>query len=149
MTFSFFTFLFVSLTATLGCAEPNYVDTKDKKVTQNKATTCSIQFSKLDHCLTLTWEKEPTNQTYGQFLFQIQSNKNKQPLQLREGENLSVILWMPSMGHGAAPVLVESVSPGVFRAKNVFFTMPGEWDIRFELKSGNQLIDEAIYTLIR
>ena len=52
-------------------------------------------------------------------------------------DDVAVVLWMPSMGHGSAPTQVEravdakgDIVPGVFNVKNVYFTMGGDWEVR-------------------
>ena len=52
----------------------------------------------------------------------------------------AVSLWMPSMGHGSAPTRIEraidergQVIPGVYEVSNMFFMMPGDWDVRVSL----------------
>ncbi len=63
-------------------------------------------------------------------------------------------LWMnmPTGGHGSSPVRIESslnengeVEEGVFKVKNIVFTMQGAWEIYLQLKDqdGN-IIDEAL-----
>jgi hypothetical protein len=41
----------------------------------------------------------------------------------------SVVLWMPSMGHGSAPTKLEKISDGKFVVTNAWFVMPGSWSI--------------------
>jgi hypothetical protein len=62
-------------------------------------------------------------------------------------DNVDVVLWMPSMGHGSAPTQVEravdangNILKGVFNVRNVFFIMGGEWEVRVTLTdaSGTQ-----------
>ncbi|MBN8542499.1 MAG: FixH family protein [Deltaproteobacteria bacterium] len=55
-------------------------------------------------------------------------------------DNVDVVLWMPSMGHGSAPTQVEravdangNILTGVFNVRNVFFIMGGEWEVRVTL----------------
>ena len=52
-------------------------------------------------------------------------------------DNIKVVLWMPSMGHGSSPTQVEhavdangSAITGAYSVKNVYFVMPGEWEVR-------------------
>lgn len=49
-------------------------------------------------------------------------------------DTVQVVLWMPSMGHGSAPTVVEKVAPDVYHVKNVYFIMGGEWDVQVLLK---------------
>ncbi len=50
-------------------------------------------------------------------------------------DDVSVLLWMPSMGHGSAPVKLDKLGPAQFRVTNVYFIMPGDWEIRLSLKT--------------
>jgi hypothetical protein len=59
----------------------------------------------------------------------------------------SMYLWMSSMGHGSSPVSIEKLAPGKFLIKDIFFIMPGPWEIHFELKEEEKLVDEIIYSL--
>lgn len=46
---------------------------------------------------------------------------------------LSVALFMPEMGHGSAPTQVDHPAPGVFDVSNIYFLMPGTWEVRVTL----------------
>lgn len=55
-------------------------------------------------------------------------------------DNVEVVLWMPSMGHGSAPTQVErildangNILPGVFNVRSVYFIMGGDWEVRVTL----------------
>ncbi len=55
-------------------------------------------------------------------------------------DNIEVVLWMPSMGHGSAPTQVEravdangNIFNGVFNVRNVYFIMGGDWEVRVTL----------------
>ena len=50
----------------------------------------------------------------------------------KEEISFGVKLWMPGMG-GSFPVTLEKIADGVFLASEVFFTMPGYWDIHFQV----------------
>lgn len=52
-----------------------------------------------------------------------------------------VILWMPSMGHGSAPTSIARINDangntltGTFAVSNMYFIMPGDWEVRFAIK---------------
>lgn len=69
-------------------------------------------------------------------------------------QKVSVKLWMPSMGHGSAPVKIDhhkSASRqdeiGVFDVTQVVFIMSGNWEIRIQLKQDQKMIDEAIHPI--
>jgi hypothetical protein len=48
-----------------------------------------------------------------------------------DGLSLSIVPWMPAMGHGTS--VVPSVSAGgggVYNLSNVYLFMPGQWQLR-------------------
>lgn len=70
--------------------------------------------------------------------------KTHQPAELND--NIEVVLWMSSMGHGSAPTQVEravdlygNLIPGVFNVRNVYFIMGGEWEVRVTLTDAQGL----------
>lgn len=57
-------------------------------------------------------------------------------------------IWMPTMGHGSFPIKVTEVGEGIFEAREIFFIMPGYWDIHFQLLDReNQLVEEVKWGL--
>lgn len=60
---------------------------------------------------------------------------------------LNVMLWMPDMGHGSFPVDVIEIDEGVYEAKEIFFTMPGYWDIHFQLTQREEVLEEVKWPL--
>ncbi len=57
---------------------------------------------------------------------------------------LSVILWMPSMGHGSAPTQIQrmldeqgNVILGTYQVVNMYFMMGGPWEVRVKVKYAN------------
>lgn len=133
------------------CAQPNYITKNNINSSEKLSSSCEAQFkSNNQFCVQITWITEPTQNTKGQFLLKtFRSNlaDNTPILDDLKGE-LHVDLWMPSMGHGSSPVSLQKLDTGTYKVSDVFFIMPGEWEIRFKLKdSTGQLIDEAIYSL--
>lgn len=57
------------------------------------------------------------------------------------GDNVAdvtkVKLWMPGHNHGSTPVQLGEVSEGCRTLTRVNFSMPGDWEVRFELNSGD------------
>ncbi|MCC6276513.1 MAG: FixH family protein [Oligoflexia bacterium] len=124
--------------STLACAEPNYA-TKDKSrpLAQSNPVSenCGAVFKNSNNCLNWRVEQEPTQDQMGSFTFTLSHN----PL-----GSIKVVLWMPSMGHGSSPVKVEQLGDRQYRASQVYFSMPGKWQIRFQIKDNNQVLDEAV-----
>jgi hypothetical protein len=63
------------------------------------------------------------------------------------GLKFETALWMPSMGHGSAPTKIQpqvnekgEVLLGEYLVSNIYFIMPGEWELRvtLHLKDGSQ-----------
>lgn len=113
---------------------------------------CSIPFKKVALCGELMWtiapkkSEMPTEKDKAEFTLRLFQEGNKSAFQA--GDTLSAKLFMPSMGHGSLPTHVEeeSGSKGVrnFRVKDVYFSMPGKWEIRLDLKRGEKLLDRAV-----
>ncbi|RZA07636.1 MAG: hypothetical protein EOP11_07140 [Proteobacteria bacterium] len=45
-----------------------------------------------------------------------------------------VVPFMPAMGHGSSPTKLEPIASGTYRVSKIFFTMPGAWEIRVQVK---------------
>lgn len=68
---------------------------------------------------------------------------------------VDVVLWMPSMGHGSAPTQVEravdangGTLAGAYKVRNVFFIMPGDWEIRVSLTDSLGLKETKSFEII-
>lgn len=108
------------------------------------AASCRMHFPKSALCGDLTWVMKPTLSSTGTFLL-----KFDQPVEFR------VALWMPSMGHPSSKeARIEALRdadgraiPGAFQVSNVYFNMPGDWQIRIQLLQGNAVVEEALLAL--
>lgn len=58
-----------------------------------------------------------------------------------------VMLWMPTMGHGSFPITISKISDGIYEANEMFLTMPGYWEIHFQLFENTTLKDEIKWGL--
>jgi hypothetical protein len=136
----------VTAVALLGCAEKNYAQTKrnDQQKNSQSDVTCLANF-KSAHCVTMIWEALPTDKSTGTFVFKTLAVSNDGIHKEADMNGaIAVVLWMPSMGHGSSPVQVEHLGVGTYRATNVFFVMPGDWEIRIQLSDSTGVIDTAI-----
>jgi hypothetical protein len=113
---------------------------------------CSLSFDRSHYCLSWKWEKKPTESDYGSFLFKIyrENLADGTPVGVDQKVMPTVVLWMPSMGHGSTPVEVQRLDVGTYRASEVFFVMPGEWEIKFQILAGSaieedEVVDEIIF----
>jgi hypothetical protein len=111
-------FIFLLLFFLGACADPNYVTVEKMR--------------------DLEWEVYPTETTEGSFHV-----RTSFPTDL----NVEVELWMPSMGHGSSPVTVTKISDTHFLATEVFFIMPGPWEIRINWKDGTNVVDQTVFDI--
>lgn len=133
----------------LACAEPKYLkaseDETDSPVQESKIS-CQIQFSTSGHCLSWYWEKAPIAKNPGILIFKVfrPNHFDQTPVEMDLPSLPLVVLWMPSMGHGSLPTQTEKLDVGTYRTSNVVFIMKGEWQMKFQIKDGNSVQDEAI-----
>lgn len=82
----------------------------------------------------------PTNQ--GESIMELSfSTLLGQPIRL--DYSLSVLMYMPEMGHAGAPVKIEVVPAqiGLYLVRKMFFYHNGKWEVRISLKSRNGLVE--------
>lgn len=108
----------------------------------------ALSFSKSDYSFIVSWVDGPKK---GASKFIMKTWKNdvgtmNGPYQ-DLNQNLHIFLWMPTMGHGSAPVKITKLSDGEYEVSNVQFIMGGKWEIKFQLKEGAVVSDEAVVTL--
>ena len=149
-----FSFLAIGVLLLTGCAEPKYlnrVETSSPQENSQKTQECSVVFSNSQLCLQWFWETKPTSKEYGSLIFKIfrLNSYDNTPVASEIPGAPQVVLWMPSMGHGSTPTVTEKLDTGTYRVKDVFFIMPGDWDILFQFQdSSEKTLDEAKVSLI-
>lgn len=141
----------------MACAKPNYQDLapqvqdstpQGEKPTQDQnqdqgSEQCKLFFKVKRLCLKYEWLAKPKkveDEGLIEFKFYVQE-KPTEYVDL-DPKDVSVIPWMPSMGHGSSPVTIEETKPGVFRAKEIFFIMPGPWEIKFKLEEEINVVEK-------
>lgn len=138
-------FLFLSL-FTFSCARPTYINenSENYQYVQETKLDCSSVFVNSGLCLAWYWEHKPSPQQAGSLIFKTfrLNNFDQTPIEIDPDFSSYLVLWMPSMNHGSSPTTIEKLDLGTFRANNVFFVMPGEWELRFQLKDGSTIKDE-------
>ncbi len=134
----------------LCCAEPKYVkesdfDNSEQKAKEAKAD-CSIAFPHSKLCLSWSWVKKPTLTEPGSLVFKIfrLNTFDQTPVETDAQVVPNLKLWMTSMGHGSRPTNVERVDIGTYLASNVFFIMPGAWELVFTMNIEGEMVDDEI-----
>lgn len=137
----------------LGCAEPRYEIVNSEAnpgetLGQAAEADCTVRFNVSGHCLSWKWEKKPTASESGTLVFKTYRPNLFDGTPVQVDADVALILWMPSMGHGSAPTTVSRLDVGTYRADEVYFIMPGEWDLRFQIISENAVKDEAVVQIV-
>lgn len=138
----------------MACARPQYAQdlnqVGDQEILREAQVNCDLHFEKSQLCLTWYWEQKPTSREKGSLIFKTfrLNALDKTAVEVDLEKVPVLMLWMPSMGHGSSPTQTLRLDVGTYRSSQVFFVMPGEWDLRFQIKDGNQVIDEAVARLI-
>ncbi len=138
----------------LACAKPRYeninINNNETSLPAQKLSDCPLRLKNSGYCVTWAWEQKPMGSQAGSITFKIlRANLLDQSIMPADiTQDVTVLLWMPSMDHGSTPVKVSKVDTGSYRATNVRFVMPGDWEIRFQIKDGNNIQDEAIATIL-
>lgn len=145
--------LITALIVLSSCAKPKYVNetpANQDPNAQEAQADCSTQFQISETCLNWYWEQKPTSQQPGSLVFKTYrlNTLDQTPVELDMEQTPSLILWMSSMGHGSTPTQTSRVDVGTYRASNVFFIMPGDWQLKFQIKNGTEILDEAQVNII-
>jgi hypothetical protein len=119
----------------------------------DQSENCPLQFSKHGLCAQLVWDGALSDESPASFTLRFWNPE----IATASGPYVSPVevvfakLWMPSMGHGSAPVTLVSargaggeIIPGVYMGSNVNFIMPGAWQVKVQLKQGATIVEEAI-----
>lgn len=128
----------------VGCAQPKYAEESAANTNQikqdEKKTECSIAFAESKYCLVWYWEALPTAQHAGSLIFKVFRLNvwDQTPIEVDTAQIPEVVLWMPSMGHGSTPTQTQRLDVGTYQTRNVFFIMPGSWEIRFIVKENEK-----------
>jgi hypothetical protein len=129
----------------MACAKANYpTATSPQNNTVANQNRCALSFLAASFCLATTWDKQPAVNSQSSFIIRITKVADAQTLTDLPG-TLTVVLWMPAMGHGSSPATIEKMDTGIYHVTNAYFIMPGEWEVRFQLLNDqSQVIDKAV-----
>lgn len=126
----------------ISCARPDYVSKEDLHNQNNPAGQgCTGHFSTTQVCAQITWLKTPSSTDAAEFTLELSGDTAL-------FDDVSILLWMRSMGHGSAPVKIQKISATQYHVTNVYFIMPGDWDVRLTLKKAGQNIDQLFVALM-
>lgn len=145
------------------CAKPNYQDAPPAIPFQTDPDTtpqdpekpkppsapveppqCNLLLSVEPLCVQYRWTKSPTTEQMGEL--ELTFTNTASPFEKADPKLKPFVkLWMAEHGHGSRPVVVEKIETGKYRISKVFFSMPGKWQIRFQLlNEKNEVADQVI-----
>lgn len=133
------------------CAEPKYAVPQpalDPRPSQS-LETCAVKLQ--GHCVQLQWRKVPTADEVGALTL-IVASMDDRAMGLPKNKDLKgevrVSLWMPSMNHGSTPTVVTQVGVGTYLVDEVYFIMPGDWEIRVQTYQDGQMTDQGVHAFV-
>lgn len=136
--------ILASLLFLMGCAKPNYQNEAFQVLQESSGASGKdvFDFSQSDIQVQIQWKNNPTEKNENELILKFLNKSNSSAIDLNY--NLAVSLWMPSMGHGSSPVKIEKLDIGVYRVSRIYFIMPGEWDLRIQLKDNSTVVDQVV-----
>ncbi len=128
-----------------GCARPEYAAKSETSRAPQTAEKAQASLPNSKYQISLAWMTAQTEEEAGSFLLKFwRANLADQtPVPVDFPQTVNVRLWMPSMNHGSSPVTVTKVDTGTYLVDDVFFSMPGDWDIQIQLKDETGITDAA------
>ena len=130
-----------------GCGDSPFLSDESQPVVRGDHLLDSdLSFAQSEIRIKVFWRVGPLIGDESQLLL-VLHDKNGRPASVKG--KLDLMLWMPTMGHGSFPVKVSEIGMGIYEAKDVFFTMPGLWDIHFQIKElgTDQIIEDFKWPL--
>lgn len=130
------------------CAEPRYAPPGPAAPNRPAAAGDCVRLPASGSCLRLAWEKLPTTEETGTLLVSVTGPEaSGLPVTRELDGELRAQLWMPGMNHGSTPTEVDRLGPGLYRVREVYFIMPGAWEIRLQVWRDGELRDEGVFAL--
>lgn len=139
-------FIFISML--VSCGESPLLNHKmesDLGINIQAQRTEDFTFKKVNYQFSIDWIQGP-GMGESKFILKSWSTEtgtNQGPFKDLP-QDLNIYLWMPAMGHGSAPVKIKKLDSGEYEVTNVFFIMAGKWEIHFQLKNKEAVIDEVV-----
>lgn len=127
----------------VGCGESPFLN-DEGELRSVQAVESELYLKDSEVSINTFWQEGPYVFDESKILIILQGSNGTT---YKEEISFKVKIWMPGMGHGSFPVTLEKIADGVFLASEVFFTMPGYWDIHFQVFDGEALKEEVKWGL--
>jgi hypothetical protein len=113
-------------------------------VVQVNKGPCMLSFALSGLCASYTWATEISSQVEGTLALRFWRANDPTGPYVRPEQEVWLKLWMSSMGHGSSPVTIRELAPGEYEVSRIYFSMPGDWDLRFQLKQGTTVVEQVV-----
>ena len=141
---------FIILIGLSGCADPTYLPSSSSFGDQQAKDfgACRLKFENSGTCVDWVWEKPSDGSKLRSILFKTYrlNLADGSPVVVDQASLPRVYLSMPGMGHGTFATM-EALDIGTYRAGRIRLNMGGEWQILFQIKNGDTVVDEAIVNI--
>ena len=130
-------------------------NTSSSGLSQNSDSpdSCTLAFPKSGLCASLNWTTPLAARKKLSFTLKFwkKSDATESGPYSDPSKTPSVLLWMPSMGHGSSDVTLSKKADshnlpltGIYESNDAYFIMGGAWDVHVQLKDGDTVTEEAI-----
>lgn len=126
----------------LACGKSPLLKEKITSTQKVEAIEADRFFKSTNHQIKLIWSTPRSTLEEGKAIIILLKSGNPTAL---ENEQLDAYLWMKSMGHGSSPIVIRNLGNGIYELSEIYFTMPGDWQLHLEIKNGNTTIEDIEY----
>lgn len=146
ITTSFLSLLLIILLG--GCGDSPFLKTNSATNTRISKRQSSDKLQLLDGAITINmfWREGPKLGGESKLLLVLTDIEGRPYTPPYE---LFLKLWMPKMSppHGSAKIRINELSPGVYEASFIYFTMPGYWDLHIQLRKNKNVLMEVLWNI--
>lgn len=124
-----------------GCGKSPLQMKKSNEVSGNAGLESAKVLKTTQHSLVLNWLSPVNSADEAHALLIVKKNGVVVDLP----EQIQIFLWMPTMGHGSSPITIKKIGTGLYDLSQVYFIMDGFWQLRVQIKNGNDVVDEEVF----
>ncbi len=128
--------LFLFIFSLASCGKSPLLNKVNKNLNEvTGSVLLSEQFAKEQLGFSLDWSVVPG-------LDELSSFDLKLERALKINQTLNVYIWMPEMGHGSSPIVMNQLNSIDYNFSELAFIMPGLWVLHIEILENNQVVDQ-------
>lgn len=119
----------------MSCGKPPLLNKAEKSIDHLVTKQYDENFPLEKMGFTLKWIIAPSLDDLSSFEITLERD-------LKAGQTITSYLWMPDMGHGSAPIVIQNISTTNIQFTELAFIMPGLWTLHIEINENNRVIDQ-------